>query len=315
IVVPHEGRLAEGGAHLVVGGQELMRHARLVPSAIQFSAYQLRRGATAKDAIADEGDASFQLWYGDELADGKREEWRRVGSGRGRPQRDPPFLGHAKESPLLGLSSGAHRSERIPVARQFQRLVHALIAGRLILAEANRPYINPQSPSLRSPPKVPLASSCARRPHPTPPSAALSTLSFHFPWIGPSPGRRLESLPPAMSRRVLVTGGAGYIGSHTVLQLLLEGFTVVVVDNLDNSSEVAVQRVAELAGDRRRNLTFHRVIIVWFGPWRLRFGFCGSDGRCWFADTSHLILDFGYVWVSCLRRFGFLFSPSKPEQN
>ncbi|KAJ8505978.1 hypothetical protein OPV22_006864 [Ensete ventricosum] len=68
-----------------------MGHARLVPSAIQFSAYQLRRGATAKDAIA------FQLWYGDELADGKREEWGRVGSGRGRPQRDPPFLGHAKE--------------------------------------------------------------------------------------------------------------------------------------------------------------------------------------------------------------------------
>ncbi|KAJ8505979.1 hypothetical protein OPV22_006865 [Ensete ventricosum] len=64
-----------------------------------------------------------------------------------------------------------------------------------------------------------------------------------------------------MSRRVLVTGGAGYIGSHTVLQLLLEGFTVVVVDNLDNSSEVAVQRVAELAGDRRRNLTFHRIDI------------------------------------------------------
>ncbi|RWW20949.1 hypothetical protein GW17_00014914, partial [Ensete ventricosum] len=202
IVVPHEGRLAEGGAHLVVGGQELMRHARLVPSAIQFSAYQLRRGATAKDAIADEGDASFQLWYGDELADGKREEWRRVGSGRGRPQRDPPFLGHAKErelrvpaglpaSPLLGLSSGAHRSERIPVARQFQRLVHALIAGRLILAEANRPYINPNLPRcvhLQRCPWLHLALA-----HPTPPSAALSTLSFHFPSIGPSPGRRLES--------------------------------------------------------------------------------------------------------------------------
>ncbi|CAL9159422.1 unnamed protein product [Musa hybrid cultivar] len=64
-----------------------------------------------------------------------------------------------------------------------------------------------------------------------------------------------------MSRRVLVTGGAGYIGSHTVLQLLLEGFTVVVVDNLDNSSEVAVQRVAELAGDHGKNLSVYQIDI------------------------------------------------------
>ena len=65
-----------------------------------------------------------------------------------------------------------------------------------------------------------------------------------------------------MARRVLVTGGAGYIGSHTVLQLLLEGFSVVVVDNLDNSSVVAVQRVAQLAGEFGKNLAFHRVIVV-----------------------------------------------------
>ncbi|CAL9095591.1 unnamed protein product [Musa acuminata var. zebrina] len=64
-----------------------------------------------------------------------------------------------------------------------------------------------------------------------------------------------------MARRVLVTGGAGYIGSHTVLQLLLEGFSVVVVDNLDNSSVVAVQRVAQLAGEFGKNLAFHRFDI------------------------------------------------------
>ncbi|URE09157.1 UDP-glucose 4-epimerase [Musa troglodytarum] len=64
-----------------------------------------------------------------------------------------------------------------------------------------------------------------------------------------------------MVRRVLVTGGAGYIGSHTVLQLLLEGFSVVVVDNLDNSSVVAVQRVAQLAGEFGKNLAFHRFDI------------------------------------------------------
>ena len=47
---------------------------------------------------------------------------------------------------------------------------------------------------------------------------------------------------------VLVTGGAGYIGSHTVLQLQEQGYAPVVVDNLCNSSLVSLQRVAELSG-------------------------------------------------------------------
>ncbi|GMH28838.1 hypothetical protein Nepgr_030681 [Nepenthes gracilis] len=61
-----------------------------------------------------------------------------------------------------------------------------------------------------------------------------------------------------MAKSILVTGGAGYIGSHTTLQLLLGGFKVVVVDNLDNSSEVALQRVKELAGEFGGNLVFHK---------------------------------------------------------
>ena len=48
--------------------------------------------------------------------------------------------------------------------------------------------------------------------------------------------------------KILVTGGAGYIGSHTTLELLKAGHDVVVVDNLCNSSEEALRRVAELAG-------------------------------------------------------------------
>ena len=48
--------------------------------------------------------------------------------------------------------------------------------------------------------------------------------------------------------RILVTGGAGYIGSHTCLELLGAGYDVVALDNLSNSSRVAVERVAELAG-------------------------------------------------------------------
>ncbi|KAL8141590.1 hypothetical protein V2J09_014622 [Rumex salicifolius] len=62
-----------------------------------------------------------------------------------------------------------------------------------------------------------------------------------------------------MARKILVTGGAGYIGSHTTLQLLLEGFHVVVVDSLDNSSEVAICRVKELAGMYGDNLVSYQM--------------------------------------------------------
>lgn len=48
--------------------------------------------------------------------------------------------------------------------------------------------------------------------------------------------------------RILVTGGAGYIGSHTCLELLNSGHQVVVVDNLSNSSVEALQRVEQLTG-------------------------------------------------------------------
>jgi UDP-glucose 4-epimerase len=48
--------------------------------------------------------------------------------------------------------------------------------------------------------------------------------------------------------KVLVTGGAGYIGSHTVLELLNNGHEVSVVDNFDNSKPESLRRVAELSG-------------------------------------------------------------------
>lgn len=50
--------------------------------------------------------------------------------------------------------------------------------------------------------------------------------------------------------RVLVTGGAGYIGSHTVVALQDAGRDVVVIDNLSNSSEEALRRVSKLTGKK-----------------------------------------------------------------
>ncbi len=47
---------------------------------------------------------------------------------------------------------------------------------------------------------------------------------------------------------VLVTGGAGYIGSHTVIELLDNGYEVVVVDNLSNSKEASLERVKKITG-------------------------------------------------------------------
>ena len=50
-------------------------------------------------------------------------------------------------------------------------------------------------------------------------------------------------------KTVLVTGGCGYIGSHTVLSLLGRGYEVVVLDNLSNSSAIALERVSQITGE------------------------------------------------------------------
>ena len=59
--------------------------------------------------------------------------------------------------------------------------------------------------------------------------------------------------------KVLVTGGAGYIGSHTVIELIAAGHEVVILDNLCNSCEEAVRRVCELSG---KNIVFHHIDLL-----------------------------------------------------
>jgi UDP-glucose 4-epimerase len=74
--------------------------------------------------------------------------------------------------------------------------------------------------------------------------------------------------------RILVTGGAGYIGSHTCAELLNAGHELVVVDNLCNSKEEALRRVEEITGKR---LHFHRVDLL--------------DKAALYAVFAHEVLD------------------------
>ena len=60
-------------------------------------------------------------------------------------------------------------------------------------------------------------------------------------------------------RTILVTGGAGYIGSHTVVELLEAGYEVIVVDNLSNSKKEALDRVEEITG---KTVTFYQIDLL-----------------------------------------------------
>ena len=58
---------------------------------------------------------------------------------------------------------------------------------------------------------------------------------------------------------ILVTGGAGFIGSHTVVELQNAGYDVVVVDNLSNASVKSLQRVEKITG---KPVTFYKADIL-----------------------------------------------------
>jgi len=59
--------------------------------------------------------------------------------------------------------------------------------------------------------------------------------------------------------KILVTGGAGYIGSHTCVELLQRGHEVVVIDNLSNSKRDSLERIQELAN---KSLEFHKIDLL-----------------------------------------------------
>lgn len=59
--------------------------------------------------------------------------------------------------------------------------------------------------------------------------------------------------------RVLVTGGAGYIGSHTCVELLEAGHDVIVVDNLCNSKEIVIDRIKKITG---KDIKFYKIDLL-----------------------------------------------------
>ncbi|WP_446425156.1 UDP-glucose 4-epimerase GalE [Mailhella sp.] len=75
---------------------------------------------------------------------------------------------------------------------------------------------------------------------------------------------------------ILVTGGCGYIGSHTTLRLLEEGYDVIVVDNLANSHEESLRRVAHICG---RKAEFHKLDVCNEKGLRILFQMCREQGR------------------------------------
>src|SRR5690606_36311132 len=57
-------------------------------------------------------------------------------------------------------------------------------------------------------------------------------------------------------KKILVTGGTGYIGSHTVVELVREGFEVVIVDDLSNSQVEVLDGIEKISGKRPELFTF-----------------------------------------------------------
>ena len=53
-----------------------------------------------------------------------------------------------------------------------------------------------------------------------------------------------------VNMKVLLTGGAGYIGSHTAVEMIEAGYEVVIADNFDNSSPKVIDRIETITGVR-----------------------------------------------------------------
>lgn len=85
-------------------------------------------------------------------------------------------------------------------------------------------------------------------------------------------------MPPS-PKRILITGGAGFIGSHTCLVLLEAGCSLVVLDNFSNSSPDSLRRVVEIVGgDAASRLIVMQGDVRQAGDLDRAFGVCGNEG-------------------------------------
>ena len=72
-----------------------------------------------------------------------------------------------------------------------------------------------------------------------------------------------------MKSKILVTGGIGYIGSHTIVKLIENGFDILVLDNLSNSNLESIERITKLTkkkvqfekGDIRDRLLLKKIFM------------------------------------------------------
>ena len=70
-------------------------------------------------------------------------------------------------------------------------------------------------------------------------------------------GDAADQIEAEMLINLFHKGGAGFIGTHTCLELLLKGYSVVVIDSFNNSREEALLRVKQMAGSKGQNLRYY----------------------------------------------------------
>lgn len=86
-----------------------------------------------------------------------------------------------------------------------------------------------------------------------------------------------------MAKRILVTGGTGYIGSHTVVELQQAGYEVVIVDNLSNSNADVIEGIVKITGIRP---VFEKSDCTDFAAMKTLFEKCRFDGIIHFAASK-----------------------------
>ena len=86
-----------------------------------------------------------------------------------------------------------------------------------------------------------------------------------------------------MNKKILVTGGLGYIGSHTVVELQKIGYEVIIIDDLSNSEEFVLERITQITQKRP---DFHRIDLKDESKVATFFQFNQIDGIIHFAASK-----------------------------